>query len=97
MTTTILASDFCHQNEWFARFEGMDRTPLTITKPDGTLTESHGLLAIVNRYHINTSTDEVRISTLTLGTISAPPGTTITFVKPEGATCTRIKCNRRPA
>ena len=93
-TTTILASDFCNQNEWFARFEGMDRTPITITRPNGKVTESHGLLAIVNRFHINTSTDEVRISTLTMGPISVPAGTTISFDKPVGAKCTRVHCKR---
>jgi len=92
--TTITAAEFVSRNEWFSKFKGMERTPLTITHPDGKTFESIGLLAICNRWHINRSITEVIISTLALGTFTAPEGTTITFEKPEGATATRTTCRR---
>ena len=94
MTTTLTASDFCQQGQWFAKFSGMEKTAVTITKPDGKTHEAHGLLAIANRWSINHSTSEVLIHTLNLGTFTAPAGTTITFVKPDGAICKRVSSAR---
>ncbi len=50
--TTITAAEFVSHNEWFAKFKGMEKTSLTITRPDGKTFESRGLLAICNRWHI---------------------------------------------
>ena len=86
--TVICVDDFVEFGKSFAKFTGMVKTPIQITKPNGQTIESNGLLSIHHRWHINRPVQEIQISTLN-GPLSVPAGTRITFVKPAGAKATR--------
>jgi len=86
--TVICVDDFVEFGKSFAKFSGMVKTPIQITKPNGQTIESNGLLSIHHRWHINRPVQEIQISTLN-GPLCVPAGTQIRFIKPTGAKATR--------